>query len=186
MQLNWSHILMQMNILTLLQQASSQISSKRTKQVILIGDKIFGLSSSENRHAKKLWLDFISTIWPHFLQTRLKVILHKWHQLLRSRGVHVDGGRELSEAESLTIVLFRIENIHFIPPFHFQRLKSKRKPLRNKKPQVLNFSSCRIEESLHQRDHTANLQQKCRTDSPFECTISCKDHNCRYGKRCEK
>lgn len=45
------------------------------------------------------------------MQTWPKGLTYKWFQLLRSRGVHIGNGQEISLADALKIFLYRKEHV---------------------------------------------------------------------------
>lgn len=69
-------------------------------------DEAYDVFSSGNETGEELWTDFISPFRSHSLGTGTKDLTYKRCQLLRSRGIHVDSGRETSQAMELTILLF--------------------------------------------------------------------------------
>lgn len=54
------------------------------------GDEMYAVLNSEEGSGEEIWLDLISTLRPHSLQTWPKRLKFNWCQLLRSYGVQVN------------------------------------------------------------------------------------------------
>lgn len=78
-------------------------------------EKMILLFSSQDEWERELWMDLIYTFHPHSIRSWPRGLTYKPCKMLRTKGVHVDNGREKSRAEALVRILFRKIHIQSLP-----------------------------------------------------------------------
>lgn len=72
---------------------------------------MFDPFSMVNSKGEELWMDFISTFYPHSIDLWPKVLTYKWCNFSRSRNVHFGNGRETSRSKVIKRLLLSKSHI---------------------------------------------------------------------------
>lgn len=78
---------------------------EQIKIVAWLREEIYDALSAVSNDEEQLWMDFICTFRPNSVHEYHKEHTYKYCNFIRSQGIHVDNGREVSYVEALKRIL---------------------------------------------------------------------------------